>query len=426
MRAAAALVLAGLAASLPARASDLAPPPPDTGWTLQGLPLVSYNSDEGFGYGARVLLIDRGTGRELPFRHSLMAQFYQTTKGVAAHRIFFDAPGFLGSPYRIDADVAWSIDKFSPWYGLGNQSVYLESRDTCADREALAKNPDVCPGNPAFLGARYYRYDRNTLPRIKLNLRRDLRGPWKLFGGYRFTLNHITPFYGPDDLGQTGDSQLAADARAGRLVGWDGSRRAFDLRTSEVTAGVVYDSRDNEPAPTSGMFHEVSARAGLRALGSQFDYRGVNATARFYQYLFDRSLVAALRAIADVQGGDVPFLLLPTTGGLDGPDGVGGLFSARGLLKNRLQGKVKLLVTPELRWRFYQGARLGWELVTAIDVGRVWSELGRAEAGGLKAGAAAGIRAAWNRNFLVRLDTGFGLTEPYGTGSVYLTFDEMF
>lgn len=398
----------------------------ETGWKLQGLPLVSYNSDEGLGYGARVLLLDRGTGVELPFRYSLMAQFFQTTKGVAAHRIFFDAPAFLGSRYRIDNDIAWSIDKFSPWYGLGNEAAYVESADTCADRDALAKNPDACPGNAAFRGLRYYRYDRNTLPRIKLNVRRDVSGPWKLLAGYRFTLNHITPFYDAGDLGQTGDSQLAADARAGRLIGWDGTRRAFDLRTSEVTAGVVYDTRDNEPAPVSGMFHEVTVRAGLRGLGSQFDYRGANATVRFYQWIFDRSLVAALRGIADVQGGDVPFILLSTTGGLDGPDGLGGLFSARGILKNRLQGKVKLLVTPELRWRFYQGPRLGWETVAAVDFGRVWSEAGKGEAGGLKAGGSAGLRAAWNRNFLVRLDVGFGLTEPYGTGSVYLTFDEMF
>ena len=415
-----ALALALALGSLAARA--------ETGWSPQGLPLVSYNSDEGFGYGARVLLIDHGSGVEQPFRYSFMAQFYQTTKGVAAHRLFFDAPAFLGSAYRVDANLEWSIDKFSPWYGLGNQSRYVEAIDTCGDKDALAANPDRCPGNPQFKGARYYRYNRNSLPRIKLNLRRELGGPYQLLAGYRFSLNRISPLYSTGDLGQGSESQLTEDARKGLITGWDGSNpgKGFRLRTSEAIAGLVFDTRDNEPAPTEGMFHEISARAGLQALGGQFDYGGFNATARFYRSLGTRSVVAALRVLADATFGDVPFFLLSTTGGLDGPDGVGGQFSARGLLKNRLQGKVKLLVTPEVRWRFYQGTSIDLETVAALDAGRVWADLGSGEGGGPKLGGAGGVRVAWNKNFVIRLDLGVGISEPYGTGSIYLTFDEMF
>ena len=419
--------LAGLLALL-AAAPDVAAD--EAGWAPQGLPLASYNSDEGFGYGARILLIDRlaRPGSPAPFRYLFLAQFYQTTKGVASHRLFLDAPGLFGSAFRFDGNLEWSIDKFSPWYGLGNQSQYIEAADTCANRAALAINPDVCPGNPQFKGARYYRYNRNSLPRLKLNLRRDLAGPFKLLAGYRFSLNKISPLYSPGDLGQGQGSQLTADARRGLITGWDGSNpgESFRLRTSELTAGLVYDTRDNEPAPTEGMFHEVSARSGLRALGGQFDYGGFNATARFYRSLGVPSLVAALRVLADATFGDVPFFLLSTTGGLDGPDGVGGQFSARGLLKNRLQGKVKLLVTPELRWRFYRGERIDLETVAAVDAGRVWADLGSADPGGPKLGGAGGVRVAWDKNFVVRLDVGLGISEPYGTGSIYLTFDEMF
>jgi hypothetical protein len=211
-------------------------------------------------------------------------------------------------------------------------------------------------------------------------------------------LNKISPLYSPEDLGQGANSQLAEDARRGLLTGWDGSSpgQAFQLRTSEVTLGLVYDTRDNEPAPTEGMFHEASARSGLKALGGQFDCGGVNLTARFYRTLGVRWVVAALRVLADATFGDVPFFLLSTTGG------------------------------PELRVRFYRGARLELETVAALDAGRVWADLGSGDGGGPKLSTSGGLRVAWNRNFVIRLDVGFGLSEPYGTGSIYLTFDEMF
>lgn len=405
-------------------------PAPETGWNAQGLPLLSYSSDDGFGYGLRLLLIDHASGEPKPYRYALTAQFFQTTKGVAAHLLSLDAPSLLGTRVRLGLDLGLSSNRFFPYYGQGNASVYQENVDTCADRAALSADPDHCPGNPDFRGARYYRYQQQTLPRIKLNLRIDLDGPWKLFAGYRFRLTRITPLYGPDDLGQHDLSQLILDAQAGKLTGFDGINpsASFFRRTAEATSGLVYDGRDNEPAPTEGMFHELSLRTGLRPLGGQFDNWGANATARFYHYLIPgyRNLVGALRVLFDVSAGEVPFYRLAATGGLAEPDAVGGGDSVRGLLANRLQGKVKLLVNSELRWRFFTARRLELGLVAALDSGRVWAELGSGDPGRPKLGAAGGLRVAWNKNFVIRFDYGFGISEPSANGNVYLTFDEMF
>lgn len=398
---------------------------PLRGWTPAGLPLLNYNSDEGLGYGARVLLVDHGDGHEQPFRMSVMAQFFQTTKGVAAHRLFLDMPGFLGSAYRMDLDVAWSIDKFSPWYGPGNGASYDPAVDTCADHGPLSVDPSHCAGTPAFRGLRFYRYDRNTLPRLKLNFRGPLAGPWKFLAGVRFSLNRITPFYGPDDLGQQGESQLALDARAGRISGYEGDA-PFTRREGFATLGLVYDTRDNEPAAHSGMFLEGSLRAGSRALGGEDEWQGGNLNLRFFQALGTPRVVAALRVLADAMVGDVPFFLLNTTGGLDGPEGVGGQFTLRGLLKNRLQGMGKLLLTPELRGTAYEGSHLDLRLVAALDLGRVWAQVGKADPGPWRAGGSLGFRAAWNRDFVVRVDLGLGLSESYADKSLYVTFDEMF
>ena len=383
-----------------------------TGWTVQGLPLLSYSTDEGLGYGARLLFVDHGTGEEQPYRYAIKAQFYQTTHDVAAHLLSVDAPAFLGSRNRIEVEAAWAIFKFSPYYGAGNASAYVPAYDTCGDRAALAADPDACPGNAQFRGLRFYRYDQRTLPRIRLNLRRDIDGPWKLFAGYRFRLTHLAPLYDAGDLGQHGPSLLMLDGYAGA--------QEFDRRVAEITGGVVFDTRDNEPAPTEGMFHEASLRSGLRAAGGEFNYWGANATLRFYRWIFTRRLVAAARVLADAAFGDVPFFLLSTTGGLAGPDGLGGGDTVRGLLENRLQGRLKLVANAELRWRFWSGEHFAVETVAGLDGGKVEGS------GGMRLGGAAGLRVAWNRDFIVRFDYGIGISEPFADGNVYITFDELF
>src|SRR5688572_11561108 len=131
------------------------------GLSFAGLPLVNYNSDEGVGYGARVALYDYGSGQR-PYRYALTLQFFQTTTLVMYHRIIFDAPKFLDSPWRIDGEIRLFAEKFAPYYGLGNRSRYDSTRELS-----------------------YYSYDVKT-PQLLLNVRRDLRGPWKLFGGYFF------------------------------------------------------------------------------------------------------------------------------------------------------------------------------------------------------------------------------------------------
>lgn len=416
------------ACALAALLSSAAAAQEQRGWSVQGLPLISYSTDEGIGYGARVQLIDHGAGEQKPYRYAITGQFFLTTKDIASHSLAVDAPAFLGSRNRFEVGFDWAYYRFFPYFGLGNTSVYHQPFDTCANRDALAGDPDHCPGNPEFRGLRYYRYNQETLPRIKLNVRRDLAGEWKLFTGYRFRRTRIAPLYGKGDLGQRDVSQMILDAQAGRLTGYDGSNpsASFVRRTAELTFGLVYDTRDNEPAPTQGMFHEASLRGAAHPLGSEFDYWGANLNLRAYQWLFWRDLVVAGRVLFDAAGGDVPFFLLGTTGGLGGPDGIGGDSSVRGLMAYRLQGKVKLLLNSELRWRFLSIPHFDFGVAGALDAGRVWSALGTAEGGPLMIGSAAGLRVAWNKNFVIRFDYGIGISEPYADGNVYLTFDEMF
>ncbi|PTL77913.1 BamA/TamA family outer membrane protein [Vitiosangium sp. GDMCC 1.1324] len=415
-------------------AAAVTPPPaepPRTGWRVLGLPLVSYNSDEGFGYGARLMLVDAGDGSEVPYRRSVVAQFFQSTNGVAQHRLILDEPHFLSSNWRLGLNLALLNDRFSPYFGLGGQTSYVPAYGVCANRDALEEDPNTCPGNPDFRGLRYYSFEQRTLPSVVLNARRPLSGPWQLALGYRFRLTEVRTRYGADDLGQARDSRVVEDARAGMLSGIHGEEEATSFRTAEVTASLLLDTRDNEPAPVRGMFHELALRGAATATGSASNYWGATLNLRFYQPLFTERLVAAVRLFVDVMGGDVPFFLLTSFGGvewLDGWSGIGGVYTARGILKNRLQGQAKALANGELRFKFLSVSpwdqHLDFTLVAFVDAGQAWTDLRFADGGDPRYGAGGGLRIAWENDFILRVD--YGISPRDGTTGFYLDFGHLF
>ncbi|MBZ4419017.1 BamA/TamA family outer membrane protein [Myxococcus sp. RHSTA-1-4] len=406
-------------------------PAPRTGWRITGLPLLNFNSDEGMGYGARLLLVDEGDGGQRPYRYSVVAQFFQTTRGVGAHRILTDAPGFLGSAWRVGLDLSLLNERFTPYYGIAGASDYEADFSSCDDRDSLETSPDVCPGNPAFRGLRYYSYEQRTFPSVVLNSRRPVKGPWQVALGYRFRLTRVSARYGTEDLGQSRDSRLEEDARLGLLTGLGGGTRTATFRTAELTAGVLLDLRDNEPAPVRGMFHELAARGAMEATGSAFRYWGTTLNLRFYHPLVSERLVAALRLMGDVMGGDVPFFLLNAFGGVewrDGWGGIGGVFTGRGILKNRVQGKVKALANGELRWLFLSTSpfnqKVDFTAVAFLDAGQAWADLDFRDDGLARYAGGGGLRISWDRNFIVRLD--YGVSPSDGTSGFYLDFNHLF
>lgn len=404
---------------------------PATGWAFQGLPLFNFNTDTGFGYGGQVVVVDRADGTWRPWRASIMLRYWATTENIYGHILSVDLPRFMGTAWRMGLELQASRNLYNPWFGLGNEAAYDEAWSTCMDRSALAANPDVCPGNASFRGLRYGSYELSALPRVILNLRVPLTGDWSLFLGHRLRLESIRLGYTAEELGQSAPSVLAQDAAAGRVGGLDGTvLTPQSQRTSELAAGVQFDTRDLEATPTSGMFHELSTRAGLGAIGSEFNYWGATLHARGWVPIpgTSRQLIVALRGLADVMGGEVPVSLMPFFGGLEAREGIGGTASVRGVLRNRYQGPVKALGNAEVHWRpltfrpFSQRIELG--LMGFFDAGRVWSDLAFADGGGLTTSTGGGVRLIWNQVMVVRADYGVGLTEP--TQGFYLEMGHVF
>ena len=436
------VLLAGGPASASAADDE---PPSDVGLKFGALPILDYGSDEGWGFGAHFKLTEFGDGTRRPFVYSLEGNAFATTGGIQSHWLALDVPHIGGSPYRVTLRAGYERAKYQPYYGVGNGSVRDEDADRCDDaalEQQLPGAPNVCTSappsgqpNPAFRGKRFYQYDLEIFPSVQLTVLRSIGGPWSVLFGYQFQLVGFQPLYRPDDLGQDTGSQLSADAGQGRLVGWDGQSipgdpyHRFRQRYAELVGGVRFDTRDNEFAPTRGMFHELSLRGAAHPLGSESSLVGANLTLRFYQRPIPSywRLVFALRLLADVASDGLPFYRLPDTGGISeagelaGPDALGGRSSIRALSLDRYQGNVKLLGNAELRWRFLSLGDFEVGTVAGLDVGRVWARLGSPDVGPLHVGAAVGLRLAWSHHLVVRADMGIAPEQTF-----FLDFGETF
>jgi len=429
------VAIAVLLASAAARADE---PPPDLGFKVGVVPIVDYGTDEGWGFGAHFKLTEFGDGSRRPFVWSLEGNAFATTGGIQSHWLALDVPAIGGSPYRVTVRAGYERAKFQPYYGLGNGSTQDENADRCSDENLVPQPPAApngCTDNPAFRGRRFYQYDREAFPSAQITVIRPVGGPWSVLLGYQFLLVGFQPTYRPDDLGQDTGSQLSADAQRGLLGGWNGQPdpadpyHRFKQRYAELSGGIRYDTRDNEFAPTRGMFHELSVRGAAHALGGESDLFGANVTLRFYQRPIPSywRLVLAVRLLADVATDGLPFYLLPATGGiseagqLNGPDALGGRSSIRGLPLDRYQGNAKLLGNAELRWRFLSIGEFELGTVGGLDVGRVWARLGQSDVGPFQVGSSVGLRLAWSHHLVVRADVGLSPTQQF-----FLDFGEMF
>lgn len=143
-------------------------------------------------------------------------------------------------------------------------------------------------------------------------------------------------------------SAQAGGALAGGSV--TGSRPNW---TAGVGGSLSWDSRDSNLNAMSGVFQE-SVFLYYPSLGADgFEFGRVLFDIRGYWSLFENQLLA-LRAMAEMTFGEVPFTALPQLGGNK---------RLRGIVEPWVTDKVVAFVTAEYRWRFW------WKLGLAAFAG---------------------------------------------------------
>ena len=391
-----------------------------SGWTIGGVPAISYNSDRGFQYGVVLELYNFGDGSDYPnYQQTIQGEWSRTTGGSGINEIFFDAPDFLWGNIRLTSYAGYRTELLQPFYGFGGYETMYNPAFAVSDPADSDYSANL------YKSRFYYAHDRRYW-----SLRSDLQGP--LGGGnirWVAGINLTGMDAGKPDIDEISsnlsfdddipDSSLYESYVQEGIIPAD---EAQGGQVNYVKFGAIYDTRDTEANPMSGIWTELLFTAATEILGSDFNYTVATLTHRQYFTLIEEDLSFAYRlGIQSNVAGDTPFFMQPfIMSTYKIREGLGGAKTLRGILLNRVVGESIGWGNFELRWKFYRITLFNQNFYTALntffDTGRV---LGTDE-DSLHHSYGFGLRIAMNQNFIVGIDYGRALDDQDGDSGLYI------
>ena len=331
--------------------------------SIEPLPIISYDTDTRFGYGAKIFLFDLMKQEE-----SFDLVFFNSTKGERWYRAVLSYPDFesrQGTVYPVAADLTFDYDKWikNNFFGVGNNS--LISNHELYTREPMELDLEVSRGfSSQFVGQAIVKHESIRNFNFESDSGLAILSP---------SLNSETARY----------TSIGVTLR-------------FDTRNSFInpSRGIVLQG-ESEYSPSWSLGNVSFGR-----LAGWFQY---------YSVLFYPTTVFALRVgVQQIIGQNLPVQVL---------NSIGGTNTLRGYPQDRYLDKACAILNAELRFPIFR--RLGG--VVGVDGGKVWQSLDELDIPRWAVNSVAGLRLYMD-NFVVRADLGFGKD---GTG-FYLNFGQLF
>jgi len=414
------------------------------GFNFGPLPVLGYNSDIGFQYGLVLHVFNYGDGTLYPeYKYSIYTEVSRTTKGGGINQLFFDSKHLLPHNIRITADISYLTELALNFYGFnGYESVYNRSFEDDKD--------------PDYKSRMFYRHERKFF-RFTLDLQGKLKSDKILWlGGLGYfdtkvsTVNIDKLNKGKDESEKLPDTALLYD----EYVSW-GLLKENEKNggaTPYLKAGVIYDSRDNEPNPNKGIWSELLLFYSPKILGNDhYSYLKLAITHRHYIPIVKNKLTLAYRlGYQGTLAGDVPFYMQPymisSFSKVTTTDGLGGAKNLRGILRNRIVGDHIAFGNIELRWKFYNTVIWKQNVYLAlngfVDGGRVIKEINIEFKDGdqpdnaedyfsneketMHWAGGGGFRIGVNQNFIIAIDYGRAFDRRDGKDGIYVGIGYLF
>jgi outer membrane protein assembly factor BamA len=383
MTRAAALAALLLGVPRPGRSQEDAP------WVFRWLAYPAYNSLEGVSGNAVLSRRKPPPAGPIPATAGIELTGRISWSGTRSLQLVFDYPG-LWSGWRLLAVAGAERARRSPYYGLGNDSERNDSLERA--------------NGPAH-------YNRYTLLRTTalLTVHRQLAGPVRLLAGAQWRHYRALPLESVQTkLGDDLAAALVSDT--GRFDG------------AEFRLGLLYDTRDEEASPSSGVFLEALTYRSLAGVGD-FDYARYALSAREFIALGELT-VLGLRQSVELAAGDLPFFVAYERMTSWRPeDGFGGPTSLRAHLPGRFLAPNRALISADLRYKKWDVPvptspfRL-WFIAFA-DAGRLWNGGESPSLSGLHADAGLGVRLQFAKATLFGLDFGTSSDSPFEFASAF-------
>jgi len=388
------------------------------GWNFGPLPAISYNSDLGFQYGVLCDIYWFGDGSNYPeYLHKFNVEISHYTKGSGVYHLFYDSR-YLISGLRVTADISYLTDRMMDFYGF---------------------NGYMSPYNSNY-GDAFYKFDRNLF-RSTLDIQGSLGGKFSWVAGIGFYDYKAASVKAEEyeDYPKLYDLYVASG-----LIGANEKRGGG---VAEVKLGAVYDTRDNEADPYKGFKAELLTLYSITNNKAD-NYGKIFASASTFIPLWgERLTFAAKGSWQGTMYGEQPFYMLQNISTLYyrqiTNEGLGGLNTIRGVLRNRVVGAGIVWANIELRYRFAYFPFLGQNWYLALnpffDAGAVVqyhkkesmqlfsaNPIYSGEKEALHMSAGLGFKAVMNRNFIISAEWGKPFDKRDGTNGLNIGLNFIF
>jgi outer membrane protein assembly factor BamA len=433
------------------------------------LPVVAFDADKGFQYGALLNLYDFGDGSNYPHPRQqwyIEASFY--TKGTQQYFLSYDTRHLIP---EIRMSLAGTVvyDKAMDFYGFNGYQAVYDYENVNHWRKPIkdynkGKIDNLDGIQPEYMTA-FYR-----LERLATTAKADFVGNiwnkklfWQAsyyFSWYRYSHIDVDKINkGKKEQAKFPDSIKTLYER---YIDWgiiseDEKDGGF---TSALRLGVMYDTRDFEAAPSRGIWTEGNVTLAPDFFGTTHPYSRYMLTFRHYVPVVKNHLTFAYRLnYQGTIGNYLPYYIMPvfsTIGREYDRDGIGGYRTVRGIMRDRLQGLDVGFLNAEFRWKFArfhlwkQNVYLG--LNAFFDGGIVTRNydnsfrpnvaegtpeyikmkddydkyVNTANADKFHSAVGAGFRIVINQNFIIAVDYAMPLNKQDGRSSVYVNTGYLF
>ena len=404
------------------------------------LPVVGYDADMGFQYGALYSLSLYGDGSKNPdYLHKFYFEVSRFTKGSGVNQFFYDSKYLIPGMIRLTFDLSYLTENALDFYGFnGYQSSYWSS---VTDDES-----------DDYISRVYYKHERKLL-----RINADLQGPvigqkLRWLAGISFfdtktgTVDVERINKGKKESKQLPDTTLLYDEYTERGILSEDERDGGNSTCFKL--GLIYDTRDNEYAPNRGIWSEIILITAPDFLGTDSYTKLAVMHRQFFPLVHEKLVFGYRLAYQGFLSKDPPFYMLPyifTSFSLTTkPDGLGGAQNLRGVLRNRAVGDGMAFGNIELRWIFFRSRLFKMPFYLGLtgffDGGMVVQEreVDREKFGDLQEfffdesndhlhlGTGLGLRISLGEDFILTVDYGFALDKRDGTSGLYIGVANIF
>jgi hypothetical protein len=431
-----------------------------TGLNYGPLPVVAFDADRGFQFGALLNLYNFGNGDTYPNPKSTWyfeASAYTKESSIGSYKFIVNYDNKTLIPgVRMSICSGYYKDAALDFYGFnGYQSYYIPSETMFKDGMAQYL-PDE-EGKKLEAKGKYpkgfYRFGRDLI-KAKVDFTGEILKNLYWEAGYNFSWTKASDFTpeGYEVLAGSTFPQGTSLFNLYKLWGIIPENQAEGGIISSIRAGLMYDSRNVENNPTKGIWAEAHVIAAPKWLGTTDPHYKYCITMRQYLPIVQDKLTFAYRAAYQgTFGSNAPWYAMPFYTNM-GPkadnDGFGGYRTVRGLMLNRVQGQDVGFYNAELRWRFIDfklwkqniafaisgftdGAHVfkGYDIENKtgkyVNLYNEFVDINR-KSDGFHGSAGAGLRFIMNQNFIVAFEYARCFNKQDGNGAFYINTGFLF